>query len=119
MYNNIAYGADVLTVTASTTLGYGPNQTLPPRMVNVNPTAGVTITLPPIEASLPTPPGSPGSIPGAAGGFQITIHNQTTWATTIAPAGSDVIADPTTLNTVAGVITYISDETTNKWWKLS
>ena len=95
-FNPIAYQQDDLSVTGSTTLGYGPGQTLPPSLLIYKGTAGGTIVLPPISTVLPTPPATLQATVGTGMGFRITIRNNTSHALTVSPAGSDTIVD--TLN---------------------
>lgn len=98
MINSISQGAETLTVTASTTLGYGPGQTAPPRFLLCSPSASMNVVLPTIPPVLPSPPGTPGTSPGTGDGLLITIRNLTAYNVTVTAGGSDTVFDAPMLN---------------------
>ena len=100
MINSISQGAETLTVTASTTLGYGPGQTAPPRLLLCSPTANMNVTLPTLEPVLPNPPGTVGTSPGTGDGLLITIRNLSAYNVTVTAGGSDTVFDAPMLNQV-------------------
>lgn len=119
MFNPIQYGEDVLTITANTTLGYGPGQVAPPRELILNGAAALTVQLPPINSILPAPPGVQQTIVGVGRGFQMTIRNSTTFAPTITPYSGDTMVDTLTLSTVGSVESIIASESDSSWYKLA
>jgi len=115
MFNPIAYGDNELTTTLPTiSLGYGPNQIAPPRLIVLSGAGGQTVLLPPIATVMPTPPGTPGPIVGAGGGFEITIKPLGATAPTLTPYGSDVIYD--TITWAAGVPKTLQVGADGKWY---
>lgn len=120
MFNAINYGPDVLAVTTGVTFGYIPGLQIPVRELVVSAAAGVTVILPPINPTLPTPPGTPGTLPGSGDGLQITIRNATTNAITVAATAGDTLADATTLTGTAGAVaSFICSTLQQNWYKLA
>jgi hypothetical protein len=118
--NFINYGPEVLSTTAGVTFGYKPGQQTPVRELNVSAGAGTTVVLPPILPTFPSPPGTPGMLPGSGDGLVITIRNATTNAVTMSPTSGDTLADATTLTGTAGLVaTFICSVSDQKWYKLA
>ena len=118
MINSISQGAETLTVTASTTLGYGPGLTAPPRLLLCNPSASMNVVLPTIPSVLPNPPGTPGTAPGTGDGLIITIRNLTSYNVTVTAGGSDSINDAPMVNGAGATASLIANLGGGKWYSI-
>jgi hypothetical protein len=115
MINSISQGAETLTITASTTLGYGPAQIAPPRFLLCNASGPINVVLPTIPSVMPVPPGTPGTTPGVGDGLLLTIRNLTANAVTVAAASGDTLVDPLQL-TGQGACENIAAVYGNRSW---
>lgn len=118
--NWISYGQPVLgpTTLTSLTLGSGPGQTAPPEFLLWNGASGGTITLPPINPSLPVPPGTPSTTPGVGDGFTITFKNVSGQPLTLTPAGSDTI-DTYYISAASNIITLRASTANKNWYNMT
>jgi hypothetical protein len=118
MINAISQGAETLIITASTTFGYGANQTAPPRLLLCSASTGINVVLPTIPPVLPTAPGTPGTAPGTGDGLLITIRNMVNQNVTVVAGGSDTIFDNLFLNTTGAEENLCAQEGTTTWYRL-
>lgn len=116
MFNPISYGQDtVLNTTATITLGFGPGNMAPPRLLLMNVTQGATVNLPPISTGEPSVPGTLTAAVGVADGFVLTIKSLTNNPVTITPNGSDA-ADTIVLGAAGLVTNLIASVPGAKWY---
>ena len=118
MINSISIGNETLTVTSSTTLGYGPGQTAPPRLLLCNPSANMNVVLPTIPPVLPNPPGTVGTSPGTGDGLIITIRNLTSYAVTVTAGGSDTVFDAPMLTGAGATANLIASIGKGYWYNI-
>jgi hypothetical protein len=89
MQNFVQY-SNTANISATTTFGYAPGQTIPTRLNILNPTGGITITLPPSTSTVPTVPGANAQpTPGATAGWDMIFYNTTSQTITFAASASD------------------------------
>jgi len=93
MVNQIQQSPEQLTLTStSVTLGYAPGNTEVPRVLCLWAAATATVTLPPINTTIPTGSTSPASLANYAPGAQslsVTIKGLTGSVINVSCAGTD------------------------------
>ena len=113
--NRLNLNENVVSLAASTTLGYGPGQTVPASLMLV--TAAATITLPPILTSTQTV--LPGLVTEGSGPVKFTIRSAVAGVVALAAASGDTLNDNYCLNQVGALITLIANPADRKWYRLS
>lgn len=117
MINAISTGYETLTITASTTLGYGSGQGAPPRILMCNATGAINVVLPKIQSVGPTPPGTPGTTPGVGDGMLLCIRNLTANAVTVAAASGDTLVDPLLLGGQGATENIFACYANSSWYR--
>jgi hypothetical protein len=112
--NRLNIFEDVTSLAASTTLGYGPGQTIPASLMLV--TAAATITLPPILTSTQTV--LPGLVTEGAGSIEITIRSAVAGTVALAAASGDTLNDAYNLSEVGALVTLRSNPSDRKWYRV-
>ena len=115
--NRLNVNENVLTLTASTTLGYGPNQQIPASLILVNGSGAVTVTLPPILSSQATT--LPGEVTEGTGPIEITVRNVANYALTLAAASGDSINDTQYLGKAGASVTLRANPADRKWYRVN
>ena len=116
MINPISQGQETLVVTSTTTLGYGPGMTAPPRLLLCNATAAMAVVLPVIPPVMPTAPGTPGTNAGTGDGLMITIRNLANYNVTVTAGGSDTVFDATPINAAGSAVTLMACLSKGYWY---
>jgi hypothetical protein len=104
---------DVTSLAASTTLGYGPGQTIPASLMLV--TAAATITLPPILTSTQTV--LPGLVTEGCGSIEFTIRSAVAGTVVLAAASGDTLNDSYNLSQVGSQVTLKANPADRKWYR--
>ena len=125
MANNPVNLNNTYTVVAATTAVTfavaQPNNPAPAGLIVCQNTAGLTLTLPPINDVLPSPPSTQQVVPGVGSAQQITIFNQAGNAITIATnsADSSLPATLTIASSANAKITIRSSAETSTWYQIA
>lgn len=112
--NRLNLNENVVSLAASTTLGYGPGQTLPASLMLV--TAAATITLPPILTSTQTV--LPGLVTEGSGPIEFTIRSAVAGVVALVAASGDTINDGYNLGQVGRSVTLRASPTDRKWYSV-
>lgn len=117
MQNFIQY-KNAQNIVATTVFGYAPGQTVPSYLTILNPTGGITITLPPTGSTLPTVPGISQPFSGADGGLDLIFLNTTSQTITFAAAASDTngIIGTVSINTPNSKIRFTAFNGNLAWY---
>lgn len=116
MQNPVSTDTNTVVNTATTlTLGFGPSQTPPPQMLVQNLSAGGTVTLPPINSVVPSPPSTTNTQPGVGDGYVIYIKSIANQNTTIAAASGETT--DVALQTHSGDVTILQSDAQNSKWR--
>ena len=113
--NRLNLNENVASLAASTTLGYGPGQTLPASLMLV--TAASTITLPPILTSTQTV--LPGLVTEGSGPVEFTIRSAVAGIVALAAASGDTLNDTYCLNQIGAQVTLRANPADRKWYRTS
>ena len=117
MINFIQQSPEQLTLTStSVTLGYNPGNTYPPRVLVLYPGATATVTLPPINTTLPTATSTNYAV--GAGPLMITIKSLSGSVVNVSGNGTDAINDAIVISSTNAVATLVASMTDKTWYKI-
>jgi len=119
MINYVQQSLEELTLTStSVTLGYSPGQTVPPGTLVLWPAATATVTLPPINTTLPTTAG--GNYTTGAQSLKISIKSLTGQVVNVSSASTtDTFGGAAiVISSSNALATFLSSTTDSKWYLL-